>query len=269
MDVTLRFGSTELVAAGASSYTSNYAPGPKTFFKSELRNVRVSNRRLGTVQLTSKFRNSGAGYRNYLGENPEKHEVGINNEVVYKLPLKSMRLTWKQDLKREVRSNVLIRPERRTDYRYTELFMEFQKGYKAKLSYDVYNDPWTNNIDRPNLFFEIESQSPVNTLVAQIKYKDYGNRYQKTIFGVEDRFTFSTNLNFTVRILHAFEDEPDLTRNSLFMELRYKVKDNGNVFVKYGTEDHGNDGLTNDGSFADNSTANTDRITKIILQLWW
>lgn len=269
MDLTLRFGDAELVAAGASSYTSNYAPGSRTLFQSELRNVHLSTRRFGSVRLTSSFRNYGAGYRNYLGKDPEKHEVGVFNEVVYELPFKSMRLTWREDVKREVRSTVFIQPERRTTYWYSELFMEFQKGYKAKFFYDVYNDPWTGAIDRPNLFFQLESFSQSNTLKAQIKYKDYGNRFERKIFGVQDSFNFTTNLFFLVRVLHAFENEPDLTRTSLFVQLRYKVRENGNVFLEFGNNDHGNDDLANDGSFADNSTTNTDRIVKTLLQLWW
>lgn len=269
MDVTLRFGEAELIAAGAVSYTTVYTEGARTLFQSELKNLRLSSRRLGSIRMSSAFRNWFPGYRNYLGKNPEKREVGLFNEIVYELPFKSMRLTAKQDKKREVRSTVFVRPERRTDYWYGELFMEFQKGYKAKVFYDVYNDPWTNNINRPNLFFQIESFSKSNTLKAQIKYKDYGNLYEKTIFAVQDSFNFTDNLFFLIRVLHAFEDQPILSRNSLFLQVRYKVRDNGNVFLEFGNNDHGNDDLANDGSFADNSGVNTDRIAKMILQLWW
>lgn len=269
MDVTLRFAEAELVTAGSTSYTTNYAPGNPVLFQSELKNIRLSTRRLGGIRISSAFRNWFPGYRNYLGKNPEKREVGLFNELVYELPFKSMRLTWRGDKKRETRSNIFLRPERRTDYWYAELFTEFQRGYKAKFYYDVYNDPWTNNLDRPSLFFQIESFSKYNSMKAQIKYKDYNNKYEKTIFGVQNSFNLTTNLYFLVRVLHAFEEEPDASRNSLFVQLRYKVRDNGNVFVEFGTSDHGNDDLANDGSFADNNTANTDRITKLLLQLWW
>lgn len=252
-DVTLRFGEAELQTAGSYSYTTNYAPGGRYLFKSELRNFRVSNRRIGSLRLTSSFRNYFPGYRNYLGSNPEKREAGLYNELVYEMPFKALRLTYRDDRKRETRSAVLVRPERRTNWWYLETYAEFQRGYKALLSTESYNDPWNNNIDRPAWFFQIESYSKFNTLKCYFKRNDDGNRYQNNEFSVENSHTFSTNIFLMIRAIHRYTYETDLGQNSIFTQFRYRVRDNGNVFIEFGN----------------NGSTSTDRIIKTILQLWW
>ncbi len=252
-DVTVRFSEAELAIAGATSYTSNYAPGGRNIFQSELRNIRISNRRLGSLRMTSTFRDYFPGYRNYLGKDPEKRESGMYNELIYEVPLKALRLTYRDDRKRERRSYILINPERRTNWWYFGGYAEFQKGYRATLSHEGYNDPWNNNIDRPAWFAQIESYSRYNTLKCYFRRNDDGNRYQNDEFSVENSHTFSTNLFLMIRTIHRYTYESDLSQNSVFTQIRYRVRDNGNVLLEFGN----------------NGSTTTDRILKTILQLWW
>lgn len=269
MDVTYRFQEAEIIVEGATSHTSSVTRRDATAFKTELKNIRMSSRRLGTLRLTSNYRNWGDGYRNYLGDNPDKKEDGLYTELVYEVPYKAMRFTFRNDMKEENRRTVLHRSERRVKYWYGEMFAEFNRGYKFKAFYDYYNDAFNDNLRRPNLFFQIENYSRYNTLKAQFKYKDWNNRYEKVIFGLEDRHTLTERLFFTVRTMHVFEEESTSVRNSLFVQISYKVRENGNVFLEYGNQYQGDNDVINDGDFADNSSANTDRAGRVMLQLWW
>ncbi|OGH60148.1 MAG: hypothetical protein A3G34_09115 [Candidatus Lindowbacteria bacterium RIFCSPLOWO2_12_FULL_62_27] len=277
VDVTLRFGDAEWVTAGSASSTTNATTGPETLFETELKNLYAKTERWGGLRVSSKFRNWASGYENYLGHNPQNREIGVKNEIAYEVPAKFVNVTYEQDIKRETRLNILNRPERRTTYRKGEVYSEFKKGYKAKFYYEVSNDPWNNDLRKPGMFMQLESLAKNNEFKAHIRVTDMSNRYRKNLFGIQNTFNFITDedrekkknrfaLKFILRVLHAFEYQPDLSRTSLYGQLWFAFGGINNLILAYGNQDHGNDDLTRDGSFADNSV-NTDRIAVLKLEM--
>ena len=248
IDLSLNLFNKQIFSEIAFSNTSPSIDG--TAYGVELRNVNIGN-----LWLVSKFYNIDKNFRSYLsymyGKNPYNvGKQGFYQEINYLLPKKMLNFLVKFDYY----DTYLIKTEPNLDIRefYNPIFSETPKKVFSYQT-EVYTE-LINNLKPKIVFDSLHSAAEeYNSLMLELGYetKDVANRIQlrkkdigkditqnygeKDIIAVDSKINITKNLQFYVRHLTVFATKLNQTWYESFLQLRYYIGWDINLYLEYGS----------------------------------
>lgn len=184
----------------------------------------------------------GENFRSTLAGNYDDGGGGYNRrtkhvEGIWFVPRKAVtaKLVWEDKEKRIAdESTGGLRPE--TNW-YGELYVEFIKGFKGKVSYNRWhgydgsqevNDFYTY----PNWFAELSVENFLAKIRVQARLKDAGTFRELTAYGFDMNVNMTDRLKGYLRMLNV--DENVQARHTLFAQLKYDLGYGADLYFEYG-----------------------------------
>ncbi len=203
--------------------------------KAEIRAFRVGNHDFGFLNLAGNLFYYGPDFRNEMGENIND-EAGYYINTWYLVPARA--ITWT--------NNYTSLTKRATQSRhytewFSELYMEFKKGFTAKFQYyDRTNRDWFTDGDQTikvvsnndDIVAEMQVENRLAWMRVQFRIKDLDTLFQKELAAIETSINISNPLKLYTRF--AFGNDPARTRKGLFAELQWRPRPGVEMFVGYG-----------------------------------
>jgi len=212
------------------SYKNRFA------FCAEARNIRISN-----LIFHAWYSNFGENFRDYLSrrfdEDRHYNRKEYHLEGIYLVPKKAITATVSYDYYksrfRDVEANVIIKSYNL----YTELYIEFIKGFKGKIAYNRWYgfDSSAEVFDfytYPNLFAELSVENKLAKVRIQARIRDWGTFREVVAYGYDMEFNATGKLKGYFRILNVNEETE--ARATVFAQIRYDIGYGAEFFVEYG-----------------------------------
>jgi len=205
-------------------------------FSAEVRNLRISN-----LILHAWYNNFGENFRDYLSrrfdEDRNFNRKQYHIEGIYLFPKKAITATvaydfYKKRIVDEEGGN--LRP---TYNLYTELYIEFIKGFKGKVGYNRWHgfDASGEVFDfytYPNLFAELSVENKLAKVRIQARIRDWGTFREVVAYGYDMEFNATGKLKGYFRILNVNEETE--ARATVFAQIRYDLGYGAEFFIEYG-----------------------------------
>ncbi|OQX84598.1 MAG: hypothetical protein B6D63_04170 [Candidatus Latescibacteria bacterium 4484_7] len=208
----------------------------KFAFSTEVRNVRISN-----LILHAWYNNFGENFRDYLSRRFDE-ERNFNRkqyhiEGIFLVPKKAITATVSYDFykKRIIdEEGGKLRPSYNL---YSELYIEFIKGFKGKIGYNRWHgfDASGEVFDfytYPNLFVELSVENKLAKVRIQARMRDFGTFREVVAYGYDMEFNATGKLKGYFRILNVNEETE--ARATVFAQIRYDTGYGAEFFVEYG-----------------------------------
>jgi hypothetical protein len=231
--------------------TSNVRSNENKYaFSTEVRNIRLSN-----LIVHARYNDFGENFRDYLSrrfdDNREFNRRQYHIEGILLFPKKAVTGTVAYDFykKRIVdEEGGELRP---TSNLYTELYIEFVKGFKGKVSYNRWRgfDGSAEVFDfytYPNIFTELSVENQLAKVRIQARIRDWRTFRQIVAYGYDMEFNATGKLKGYVRILNA--NEKTEARSTVYARVSYDIGYKAEFFVEYGNG-YDSDNLVNTDSF--------------------
>ena len=202
----------------------------------EVRDIHVDD-----VTLHAWYNDFGEDFRDYLSyrfdETAEYNRVQKHAEAIWLVPKKAVTAKISYDT---YRKRIADEPDgglRQAREWYGELYMEFIKGFKARIAYKNWRGFDTDDEVRdfytyPDWFGEVSVENFLAKIRLQGRVHDAGTFRQTTSFG------FDMNVNITERLkgyLRAMNvDEETVARHTLFAQLKYDIGWGAEIYFEYG-----------------------------------
>ncbi len=248
--------------------------------KGEFMGIRVGTAKLGYILLKPGGWSYGDTYRNYMGEN-KYNEYGYWLDTKYLVPNRAITLTvnysaWQNHVPDTVYVT-RIAPDGTFDTQkkevynpttnlYTEMYIEFVKGFKGKIYYNKKDEDYNNTKYKHYDFFaELSVENRLAKLLTQFKIKDMGEDSEVQLTGVEVSVNLTDEWKFFMRGMIANDEEG--SRHSIFGEIQYRLSGNTELYLQYGPSWWGQYGLVNDDGFS--SGGDMEKEVKLILKGWF
>ncbi|RLG28663.1 hypothetical protein DRO03_09350, partial [Methanosarcinales archaeon] len=250
-----------------------YDEGIKSYYKAnvaskiEVSGFRVGTPTLGSWSFTPGLYSFGDTYRNYMG-NDQSNEVGYWINSYYLVPKRAITLTLNYNYSQKIIPDTIstLNGEEvtynKTGNLYSEIYLEFIKGFKSKISFNKKDENWRGTLYKHYDFFtELSVENKIAKLLTQFKIKDIGQPDEKQIMGIE----LSTNISDKLRVFSRgmIANDKIGSRHSIFGEIQYRISGNSEVYLQYGPSWWGSYGLVNDDGFA--SGGNMQKELKLII----
>ncbi len=248
--------------------------------KAELNGIRVGTAKLGYILLQPGVWSYGNTYRNYMGDD-KRNEYGfwVNSKYLVSGRAVTLSLNYSQS-KNHVPVQIYHTWEDENGYLqqelidvynkkqtiYTEMYVEFIKGFKGKIYVENRDEEYyyfdENHFD---FFSELSVENRLAKLLTQFKVKDIGEGSEVQLTGVEVSVNLTQDWKFFMRGMIATDELG--SRHSIFGEIQYRLSGNTELNLQYGPSWWGQYGLVNDDSFA--SAGDMKKEVKLILKGWF
>lgn len=248
--------------------------------KMEFSGLRVGTSGWGYWFFKPGVYNYGTTYRNYMGEN-KSNEHGFWLNSYYLLPKRAVTLTVNYSAYEKIvpdtmqviasvdSGQVIYKDDKiynPTTTLYSEIYVEFVKGFKGKFAFTKTDDKWQGVLYKHyDLFSELSVENRLAKLLTQFKIKDLNETSEKQIAGIELSVNLSDRWKLFARGMIA--NDRVGSRHSIFGEVQYRLGGNTEVYLQYGPSWWGQYGLVNDDSFA--SGGEMQKEIKLIIKGWF
>jgi hypothetical protein len=238
---------------------------------SEVRNIRFWN-----FIFHGRYLDIGENFRDYMSwrwdDGREFNRRWYHLEGILLFPKKAITATvaydfYKKRIVDEEGGN--LRP---TYNFYSELYIEFIKGFKGKIAYNRWHgfDAAGEVFDfftYPNLFAELSVENRLAKVRIQARIRDFDTFREVSAYGFDMEFNATGKLKGYFRILNVNEETE--ARATVFAQLRYDIGYGAECFIEYGNPWQ-SDNLVNTDHFVNEGSG--DRIThwtKMFLKLYF
>lgn len=243
----------------------------KFAWASEVRNIRVWN-----LILHGRYFDVGENFRDYMSwrfdEGREFNRRQYHFEGILLFPKKAVtaRVAYDYYKKRIVdEEGGELRP---TSNLYTELYIEFIKGFKGKVSYNRWHgfDGAGEIFDfftYPNFYAELSVENRLAKVRIQARIRDFNTFREVSAYGFDMEFNATGKLKGYFRVLNVNEETE--ARATVFAQLRYDIGYGAEFFIEYGNP-WSSDNLVNTDHFVNEGSG--ERIThwsKMFLKLYF
>ncbi len=238
-------------------------------FSTEVRNVRMWN-----LIVHARYNDFGENFRDYLSrrfdDNREFNRRQYHIEGIILFPKKAITGTVAYDFykKRIVdEEGGELRP---TSNLYTELYIEFIKGFKGKVSYTRWHgfDGSAEIFDfytYPNIFAELSVENRLAKVRIQGRIRDWRTFREIYAYGYDMEFNATGKLKGYFRILNVNEETE--ARATVYARVSYDVGYKAELFAEYGNG-YDSDNLVNtDGFVTEGSGTRIANQVKVFLKL--
>jgi hypothetical protein len=237
----------------------------------EVRNIRVSN-----LIIHAWYNVFGENFRDYISrrfdEDKEYNRNQYHIEAIYLLPKKAVTATVAYDFykKRIVdEEGGELRP---TYNLYTELYLEFIKGFKGKISYNRWHgfDGSAEVFDfytYPNLYAELSVENRLAKVRIQGRIRDFKTFREVFAYGYDMEFNATGKLKGYFRILNVNEETE--ARSTVFAQIRYDIGWGAEFFIEYGDPGQSEHLVNTDYFVTEGSSTRIDHRMKMFLKLYF
>ena len=256
------------------SYTKKEFFKSNIALKSELRGFRFGRPNLGYWFFVPGIFSYGNTFRNYMGDNQSnRHGYWLNSYLL--LPERAITIVINYNRSKKIVAdtiNVFLDSVQSKEIfdpiqsLYTEIYIEFINGFKAKIGYNKMDEEWQGVMYKHyDSIFEISVENRLAKLLGQYKIKDIGQIWEKHILGIE----LGVNLNERWRLFTRglIADDRVAARFSIFTELQYRAGGNTELYLQYGPSYWGQYGLVNDDGFVSSGTMRKEM--RLIVKGWF
>jgi len=240
-------------------------------FSTEIRNIRLSN-----LIFHARYNDFGENFRDYLSrrfdDNREFNRRQYHLEGIVLFPNKAVTGTVAYDFYQKRIVDEEGGERRPTSNLYTELYVEFIKGFKGKVSYNRWHgfDASGEVFDfytYPNIFGELSVENRIAKVRIQARVKDLRTFRQVVAYGYDMEFNATGKLKGYFRILNVNEETE--ARSTVFASVRYDIGYGAEFFVEYGNG-YNSENLVNTDNFVNEGSS--DRIAhqaKMFLKIYF
>jgi len=252
--------------------TSNIRSNENRYaFSAEVRNIRLSH-----LIVHARYNDFGENFRDYLSrrfdDNKEFNRQQYHVEGIVLFPKKAVTGTVAYDYYRKRIIDEEGGGKRPTSNLYTELYVEFVKGFKGKVSYNRWRgfDASGEVFDfytYPNIFGELSVENRIAKVRIQARVRDWRTFRQVVAYGYDMEFNATGKLKGYFRVLNA--NEKTEARSTVFASVRYDVGYGAELFAEYGNG-YNSDNLVNTDNFVTEGSG--DRIAhqvKMFLKIYF
>ncbi len=245
--------------------------------KSEFKGLKFGSANLGYLYFIPGFEYFGKDYRNYMSDEI-KDKRGLWLNFSYLLPYRAVTLTSNFYTSENQNKDKYLHLINDTTFTfimsdnpliqwYNEVYLEFVKGFKVKMSYTKKTETRHGMEYAHNDFFsELVVENKYAFLRTQYKLKDIGETYEKELMGIETSINLANNTKLFTRAMSCNEESS--LRYFYFVEIQYRLGGNSELYLQYGPSWWGDYGeLTNDDEFAAGGRMQDE--IRIILKGWF
>jgi len=242
-------------------------------FSAEARNIRIAD-----LTVHAWYNDFGENFRDYMSyrfdEGREFNRRQYHIEGFYLFPKKAITGTVSYDYyeRKSVEKGNETGNLRPTYNFYSELYIEFIKGFKGKIGYNRWHgfDESAEIFDfftYPNIFAELSVENKLAKVRMQMRIRDFDTFREVYAYGFDMEFNATGKLKGYFRLLNV--NEKTEARATVFAQIRYDIGYGAECFLEYGApwdSDHlvNTDGFVNEGS---GTTLNN--MTKLFLKLYF
>lgn len=237
----------------------------------EVRNIRISD-----LIIHAWYNNFGENFRDYLSyrfdEAREFNRKQYHVEGIYLVPNEAITATVSYDYyeKRIVdEEGGELRP---THNLYSELYIEFIKGFKGKIAYSRWHgfDQSGEVFDfftYPNWYADLSVENRLVKVRIQARIRDFDTFREVYAWGYDMEFNATGKLKGYFRILNV--NEKTEARSTVFAQLRYDIGYGAEFFVEYGNPWHSEHLARTDHFVNEGSGDRIDHVLKAFLKLYF
>ena len=238
---------------------------------SEVRNIRVWN-----FIFHSSYFDIGQNFRDYMsrrfddGREFNRRQYHLEGILLFPRKAVTARVAYDHYKKRIIdEEGGGLMP---TSNLYTELYIEFIKGFKGKVSYNRWHgfDGSGEIFDfftYPNLYAELSVENRLAKVRIQARIRDFDTFREVSAYGFDMEFNATGKLKGYFRVLNVNEETE--ARATVFAQLRYDIGYGAEFFIEYGNPGS-SDNLVNTDNFVNEGSG--ERIThwsKMFLKLYF
>lgn len=235
----------------------------------EVRNIRLSN-----LIVHAWYNDFGENFRDYLSrrfdDNREFNRRQYHVEGIVLFPKKAITGTIAYDYykKRIVdEEGGELRP---TSNLYTELYIEFIKGFKGKISYNRWHgfDGSAEIFDfytYPNIFAELSVENRLAKVRIQARIRDWTTFREIVAYGYDMEFNATGKLKGYFRILNVNEETE--ARATVYARVSYDIGYKAELFAEYGNGWRSENLVNTDNFVTEGSGDRIDHQIKMFLKL--
>jgi hypothetical protein len=237
----------------------------------EIREVRLSN-----FIFHAWYNYFGENFRAYTSrrfdEDRQFNRSQYHLEGILLMPKKAITATVSYDFYKKLFVDEEGGNLRPTYNFYSELYVEFIKGFKGKVAYNRWHgfDAAGEVFDfftYPNLFAELSVENRIAKVRMQGRVRDWRTFREVFAYGYDMEFNATGKLKGYFRVLNVNEETE--ARSTIFAQVRYDIGYGAEFFVEYGEPNHSRD-LANTDDFVTEGSGDriVDRI-KMFLKIYF
>lgn len=234
----------------------------------------VRNIRLSSLIVHAWYNDFGENFRDYLSrrfdDNREFNRRQYHVEGIVLFPKKAVTgtIAWDYYKKRIVdEEGGELRP---TSNLYTEIYVEFVKGFKGKISYNRWHgfDGSAEIFDfytYPNIFAELSVENRLAKVRIQARIRDFRTFREIVAYGYDMEFNATGRLKGYFRILNVNEETE--ARATIYARVAYDVGYKAELFAEYGNGWSSENLVNTDNFVTEGSGTRIDHQVKLFLKM--
>lgn len=248
-------------------------------FGAEIRDIHIGN-----LILHGWYNNAGQNYRDFMSgrfdDDRRYNLVNKHAEGIFFVPRKAItaKVTYdKEHLRVPDDTGFGLRP---AETWYGELYIEFIKGFKAKVAYKRWHGVDTSAAVNgfatyPDLFSELSVENFLAKIRLQFRLHDFNTFRESSAYGFDMNVNITDHVKGYLRMLNARDSVE--SRQTAFAQLKYELGPGAEFYFQYGDPGQSdnivyNDGFVNfvdpDSGRAPNSRLFTDKLA-LSFQTWF
>ena len=245
----------------------------KDAFSIEVRNIRISD-----LTMHAWYNDFGINFRDYMSyrfdEGNEYNRRQYHIEGFYLFPKKAITATISYDYyeRKEIVKGEETGNLRPTYNFYSELYVEFIKGFKGKIGYNRWHgfDGSAEVFDfftYPNIFAELSVENKLAKVRMQGRIRDFNTFREVYAYGFDMEFNATGRLKGYFRLLNV--NEKTEARATVFAQIRYDIGYGAECFLEYGAPWDSDHLVNTDGFVNEGSGTRLNNMTKLFLKLYF
>ncbi len=240
-------------------------------FSTEVRNIRMSN-----LTVHAWYNDFGENFRDYMSrrfdEDQQFNRKQYHIEGSYLFPQKAVTATVSYDAYEKRFVNEEGGERRKTHEFYSELYIEFIKGFKGKIAYKQWHgfDAAAEVFDfytYPNLFAELTVENELVKVRIQGRIRDFDTFREIFAYGYDMEFNATGKIKGYFRILNV-NGKTD-ARSTVFAQIRYDIGYGAECFVEYGNAGQSEHLVNTDYFVNEGNHDRIDHTAKMFLRLYF
>jgi hypothetical protein len=243
----------------------------KYAFSAELRNIRIKN-----FTINSWYNDFGENFRDYMSyrfdDAREFNREQVHAEAIFQVPKKAVTSTISYDYYQKKIVDEEGGGLRPTTNWYADLYIEFIKGFKARLAYQSWHgfDGSGEVYDfttYPNWYADLSVENRLVKVRVQGRIRDWNTFRQVWAFGYDMEFNATGKLKGYFRILNV--NEQTEARSTLFAQIRYDIGYGAEFFLEYGNAGQSEHLVRTDYFVNEGSGDRLDHVLKMFLKIYF
>ncbi len=237
----------------------------------ELREVYISH-----LILHTWYNYFGENFRDYLSrrfdEDRQFNRQQYHVEGILLFPKKAITATVSYDYYKKLFIDEEGGNFRPTHNLYTELYIEFIKGFKGKVSYNRWHgfDASGEVFDfftYPNLFAELSVENRLAKVRVQARVRDFDTFREIFAYAYDVEFNATGKLKGYFRVLNVNEETE--ARATVFAHVRYDIGWGAELFFEYGEPWHSQDLVNTENFVNEGSDQRIEERAKMFLKIYF